>query len=95
MTAVPGGAPEPMICPRCKTEVRPSDAKLDPEGRAYHASCYQIAYPGAPRSGIVITGVDIGFMDLTAFVFKFAMASLLVGVVLGVVWAVVRMFLPA
>jgi hypothetical protein len=80
-----------LICARCKTEVLERDAKVDPAGRAYHDMCYQIVYPEEPKNGMVVTGIDIPFLDLTVLIFKFTMASLLVGLVLGSVWVAFRM----
>jgi hypothetical protein len=86
-----GASVTTLICARCKAEVREEDAKIDSANRAYHVMCYQIAYPESPKNGLVITGVDIPFVDLTVLVFKLTMASLLVGLVFGFVWMVFRL----
>jgi hypothetical protein len=83
----------PYTCSRCKNEVREEDARSDQAGRVYHQMCYEIAYPGAQKQGLVISGVDIPFIDLTVLVLKLTMASLLVGGVLGLFWATFRLFL--
>lgn len=77
-----------LLCARCETEIRPEDARTDPEGRTYHRMCYDIAYPEQVRrdAGVTVTGVDIPFFDLMRLLFKITLAGIPVGFVFGLLW---------
>jgi hypothetical protein len=85
-----------FVCVHCHEPIAPEAVKRDAAGQTYHDQCLveggQRVAPSR-RHGVVITGIDIGFGDLVILLLKIAFAGIPVGIVLGVLWYVVAIFL--